>query len=148
LPHAYSCRPAMSVQSRRPMLTVEYTRASRLSQFLRFCMSTLHLHVSSHFAFRGHLHNTVVDVFSFQSYANATEKQPCVFELTTYSEIDVSGTGFLNTVVRDNCETAWLFCDSTTQVCERLRLVGQQCQYHRGCQSVHFSVLYLLIFQC
>src|SRR6267154_3526314 len=81
-------------------------------------------------------------MFLFQRYANVTEKQPCVFELSTYSEIDVSGTGFLNTVVRDNCETARVFCDTTTQVCERLRLVGQQCQYHRDCQSVHFSVLY------
>lgn len=129
------------------MHTVEYIRAGRLSQFRRLCMSTLHLHVSSLFAFRDHLQsNTVVDV-PFQSYANATEKQPCVFELSTYSEIDVSGTGFLNIVVRDNCETARFFCDTTTQVCERLRLVGQQCQYHRDCQSVHFSVLYLSIFE-
>ena len=104
-------------------------------------MSTLHLHVSSLFAFRDHLHNMVVDV-PFQSYANATEKQPCVFELSTYSEIDVFGTGFLNIVVRDNCETARFFCDTATQVCGRLRLVGQQCQYHRDCQSVHLSVLY------
>ncbi|KAN0120711.1 hypothetical protein V8E52_003980 [Russula decolorans] len=76
-----------------------------------------------------------VCLHSICTYANATEKQPCVFELSTYSEIDVSGTGFLNIVVRDNCETARFFCDTTTQVCERLRLVGQQCQYHRDCQS-------------
>ena len=104
-------------------------------------MSTLYLHVSLLFAFRDHLHNMVVDV-PFQSYANATEKQHCVFELSTYSEIDVFGTGFLNTIVRDNCETARFFCDTATQVCGRLRLVGQQCQYHRDCQSVHLSVLY------
>jgi hypothetical protein len=104
-------------------------------------MPTLHLHVSLLFAFRGHMHNTVVNV-PFQSYANATEKQPCVFELSTYAEIDVSGTGFQNIVVRDNCETARFFCDTTTQVCERLRLVGQRCQYHRDCQSVQISILY------
>lgn len=70
------------------------------------------------------------------SYANVTEKQPCIFELSTYADIDASGLGFLNTIVRDNCQTAGLFCDMTTQVCERRRLVGQQCQYHRDCQSV------------
>src|SRR5258708_25068693 len=103
-------------------------------------MSTLRLHVSSLFGFLDHLLDIVVDG-PFQSYANVTEKQPCAFELSTYSDIDVSGTGFLNTIVRDNCQTTRFFCDMTTQVCERLRLVGQQCQYHRDCQSVHF-VLY------
>jgi hypothetical protein len=76
------------------------------------------------------------------SYANVNEKQPCIFELSTYSDIDISGMGFLNTIVRDNCQTARLFCDTTTQVCEQLRLVGQQCQYHRDCQSVHFCVFF------
>src|SRR6266852_3880204 len=99
-------------------------------------MSTLHLHVSLLLVPSA---ITRLRMFLFKSYANATEKQPCVFELSTYSEIDVSGTGFLNTVVRDNCETARFFCDTTTQVCERLRLVGQQCQYHRNCQSVRLS---------
>lgn len=73
-------------------------------------------------------------------YANMTEKQPCAFELSTYSDIDASGLGFVNTIVRDNCKTAQLFCDTTTQLCERLRLVGEQCQYHRDCQSVCFHV--------
>ncbi|KAH9987314.1 hypothetical protein BJV74DRAFT_774147 [Russula compacta] len=72
---------------------------------------------------------------SICTYANVTEKQPCIFELSTYVDIDASGLGFLNTIVRDNCQTARLFCDTTTQVCERRRLVGQQCQYHRDCQS-------------
>jgi hypothetical protein len=76
-------------------------------------------------------------------YANMTEKQPCIFELSTYSDINASGLGFLNTIVRDNCETARFFCDTTSQLCERLRLVGQQCQYHRDCQSVRFTVPFL-----
>jgi hypothetical protein len=76
-------------------------------------------------------------------YANATEKQPCIFELSTYSGINTAGLGFLNTIVRDNCQTARFFCDTTSQLCERLRLVGQRCQYHRDCQSVRFRVPFL-----
>lgn len=102
-------------------------------------MSALHLRVSS-------LPSVIYCITQLSillsSYANATEKQPCLFELSTYSDIDVFGTGFLNTIVRDNCQTAQLFCDTTTQVCERLRLVGQKCQYHRDCQSVPFCVFY------
>jgi len=41
----------------------------------------------------------------------------------------------VNTIVRDNCKTAQLFCDTTTQLCEQLRLAGERCQYHRDCQS-------------
>ena len=80
-------------------------------------------------------------------YANMTEKEPCIFEISTYSEINASGLGFLNTIVRDNCQTAHLFCDTTSQLCERLRLVGQQCQYHRDCQSVRFSFSFFSIFK-
>ena len=69
-------------------------------------------------------------------YANMTEREPCIFEISTYSDMNASGLGFLNTIVRDNCQTAHFFCDTTSQLCERLRLVGQQCQYHRDCQSV------------
>ncbi|KAI9511827.1 hypothetical protein F5148DRAFT_201581 [Russula earlei] len=69
------------------------------------------------------------------TYANVTEKQPCIFELSQYPDIAASGMGFLNTIVRDNCQTARFFCDATTQLCEPLRLVGQPCQYHRDCKS-------------
>jgi hypothetical protein len=111
-------------------------------------MLTLHLHVSS-------LPSTMClsvlypQTFMHVRYANVTEKQPCIFELSTYSGINAAGLGFLNTIVRDNCQTARFFCDTTSQLCERLRLVGQQCQYHRECQSVRFRVspLFFSIFR-
>jgi hypothetical protein len=79
------------------------------------------------------------DMFS-PSYANLTEKEPCIFELSTYSDLDSTGLGFENTIVRDNCKTTKFFCNTAIQACERLRFVGQQCQYHRDCQSVRLNV--------
>jgi len=77
---------------------------------------------------------------SLQSYANVTEKQPCIFELSTYPGIDASGLEYVNTIVRDNCQTARFFCNTTTQVCEPLRTVGQPCRYHRDCKSVRLGL--------
>ncbi|KAH9960885.1 hypothetical protein BC827DRAFT_1260663 [Russula dissimulans] len=72
---------------------------------------------------------------SICTYANVTEKQSCIFELSTYPGIDDSGLAYVNTIVRDNCETARFFCNTTTQVCESLQTVGQPCRYHRDCKS-------------
>ncbi|KAI0303716.1 hypothetical protein B0F90DRAFT_1315284 [Multifurca ochricompacta] len=76
-----------------------------------------------------------VCLHSVCTHANVTEKEPCIFELSTYSGIDPAGMGFKETIARDNCQTAQFFCDTATRVCGKLRLVGQQCQYHRDCQS-------------
>ncbi|KAN0132984.1 hypothetical protein V8E53_009349 [Lactarius tabidus] len=82
-----------------------------------------------------HNFNGSVCLNSVCTYANLTEKQPCTFELSTYEEINAAGVGFTNSIVRDNCQTALHFCNTATKACEPLRSVGQQCQYHRDCQS-------------
>ena len=97
-------------------------------------MLKFHLHVSTVHRFPPSQYN-LNNAFS-ASYANMTEKQPCTFELSTYDGISAAGVGFTNNIVRDNCQTALYFCNTATKVCEPLRLVGQQCQYHRDCQSV------------
>src|SRR6266404_1471915 len=124
-------RSTMSVQPRRPVRTIRYAWSSRLPQFQRRYMLKLHLHVSIIRPIHGHYLTTLSP-----SYANITVKQPCAFELSTYQEISAAGIGFTNNIVRDNCQTAFYFCDTVTKVCELLRSVGQQCQYHRDCQSV------------
>lgn len=85
-----------------------------------------------------HNFNGSVCLNSVCTYANVTEKQPCSFELSTYEEINAAGVGFTNSIVRDNCQTAQYFCNTAAKVCEPLRSVGQQCQYHRDCRSVGF----------
>jgi hypothetical protein len=142
LPPACRRWSAVSVQSRRTVCTAKYSRASRLSQLRRRHVLTLHLHVSSLQSIMRFCQVRITWSWCgcTLSYANMTEKQPCVFELSTYSVINASGSGFVNTIVRDNCKTAQLFCDTTSQLCERLRLVGERCQFHRDCQSVCFHV--------
>ncbi|KAH9003021.1 hypothetical protein EDB86DRAFT_3063036 [Lactarius hatsudake] len=82
-----------------------------------------------------HNSNGAVCLNSICTYANLTEKKPCTFELSTYEGISAAGVGFTNSIVRDNCQTALHFCNTATKVCEPLRSVGQQCQYHRDCKS-------------
>ncbi|THH11468.1 hypothetical protein EW146_g8029 [Bondarzewia mesenterica] len=68
-------------------------------------------------------------------YANATLGQSCIYEMTGYTTTEPGGQEFINVVVRDNCRTAQFFCNINTNVCEPLRDVAQQCQYHRDCRS-------------
>ncbi|KAI0052286.1 hypothetical protein FA95DRAFT_1378769 [Auriscalpium vulgare] len=81
-----------------------------------------------------HNFNGSVCLRSLCTYANATEAQPCTFELTTYADVGPDG-GFTNTIVRDSCQTAHLFCNTKTNVCEAVRQVGAPCDYHRDCRS-------------
>ncbi|KAI0067237.1 hypothetical protein BV25DRAFT_1877050 [Artomyces pyxidatus] len=82
-----------------------------------------------------HNGNGSVCLRSMCAYANATDAQPCSFELTTYADVGPTGEGFTNAIVRDNCQTSRFFCNTRTSLCEPLRDVGQACQYHRDCRS-------------
>ncbi|KAI0034760.1 hypothetical protein K488DRAFT_44749 [Vararia minispora EC-137] len=76
-------------------------------------------------------------------FANATLGEPCVFEKTDYTSVlsgagDGSGEGsatVVNTIVRDNCRTGGLFCNTQTGACESQKLEGGACQFHRDCVS-------------
>ncbi|KAI0264376.1 hypothetical protein BC834DRAFT_826430 [Gloeopeniophorella convolvens] len=82
-----------------------------------------------------HNFNGSICLRSLCTYANASETQPCVFEVSTYADVDAAGVGYTNTITRDNCQTARFFCNTATNMCESLRTVGQPCQYHRDCRS-------------
>jgi hypothetical protein len=76
------------------------------------------------------------------TYANAAQGEPCSYELTAYNTSTPTPDGlmlgdvFVNTIVRDNCLTASLFCSTQTNVCEERRDIGDACSYHRDCLSV------------
>ncbi|KAI0313650.1 hypothetical protein OF83DRAFT_1140469 [Amylostereum chailletii] len=83
-----------------------------------------------------HNANGAVCLKSMCMYANVTEGQACTYELTNYvTTLPENQVAFINAIARDNCLTAHLFCDTQSNVCEPLRIVGQTCRYHRECAS-------------
>lgn len=73
-------------------------------------------------------------------YANVTLGLACVLEQTTYSGYTaLTGSQQVNiTVANDNCKSAkiYLYCDSSSGVCERMKGIGADCDNGRECLSV------------
>ncbi|KAA1476214.1 hypothetical protein DENSPDRAFT_913393 [Dentipellis sp. KUC8613] len=72
---------------------------------------------------------------SLCTYANMTKDAPCVYELTNYATAGPGGALSTNTIVRDNCLTATLFCNTHSSRCEPRKPLGATCEYHRDCET-------------
>jgi hypothetical protein len=69
-------------------------------------------------------------------YANITLGQACQIENTTYLGLDLTGEPIKTTVIRDDCHTPELFCDTTTMLCEHTKVTGSTCQTDGECKTV------------
>jgi hypothetical protein len=70
------------------------------------------------------------------SYANATLGVPCIIDSTVYIGLGPNGEQFSTTVSRDNCKSPGLYCNPTSDACEKTQAIGQACQNDQECQSV------------
>ncbi|THH04875.1 hypothetical protein EW145_g5213 [Phellinidium pouzarii] len=70
-------------------------------------------------------------------YANVTIGLPCVLERTAYTGYDHNYNPYNITVSRDNCRSAWpyLYCGSTSSLCEKMKVLGEPCDDDRECLS-------------
>ncbi|KIM80388.1 hypothetical protein PILCRDRAFT_73344 [Piloderma croceum F 1598] len=68
-------------------------------------------------------------------YANITLGQACQIENTTYLDLDLTGEPIKTTVIRDNCRTPELFCDTATMLCEHTKVTGGTCQTDGECKT-------------
>lgn len=73
----------------------------------------------------------------YSRYANITLGQACQMENTTYLDLDLTGEPIKTTVIRDNCRTPELFCDTATMLCEYTKVTGSTCQTDGECKTVN-----------
>ena len=74
-------------------------------------------------------------------YVNATLGNPCIMDSTVYVGSGPKGEKFSNIVLRDNCISPGLYCNSTTNVCEQTQAIGLACQNDLECESVSLVVM-------
>ena len=80
------------------------------------------------------------DVYTTR-YANATLGAPCITDSTSYVGTGPKGETFSNTVLRDNCVSPDLYCNATSNVCEKKKAIGLACQNDLECESVSLEVI-------
>ncbi|GJE89914.1 hypothetical protein PsYK624_060260 [Phanerochaete sordida] len=68
-------------------------------------------------------------------WANVTLGQGCVVDDTTYVDTGPNGQQFGNRIVRHNCRTPQLYCDTNALQCFPTKLLGEGCAMDQECRS-------------
>ncbi|TDL25737.1 hypothetical protein BD410DRAFT_784778 [Rickenella mellea] len=73
-------------------------------------------------------------------YANITLGLQCILESTLYAGYGTNGMPYSITILRDNCRSPRLYCDQSSNLCERTKEIGQPCQNDKECLSTSCGV--------
>ncbi|EKM58604.1 uncharacterized protein PHACADRAFT_117686 [Phanerochaete carnosa HHB-10118-sp] len=72
---------------------------------------------------------------SRRRWANVTLGQGCIVDDTTYVDVGSDGQQSGNRIVRHNCRTPQLYCDTTALQCFSTKLLGSDCTMDQECRS-------------